>query len=190
MIDLNLPAGRDGKPRSWLMFFLRPAVLVPVTLFLLIIVAGLAYRSSRLAGIPPIDEIVDRETEGRIDIEPDENAFTFYERAFGLIPATLDEEAIAEAVDAFGTGEVGWDAVSPTAKKSLEMCEAVLTEWQLGTELERGVQIQPADLDIWDMIETQKSRTISRLALLQSAQCLHEGKPEGARPGFLYVVVE
>ncbi|MFT4554951.1 MAG: hypothetical protein ACI93T_001753 [Porticoccaceae bacterium] len=180
MIDLNLPAGRDGKPRSWLMFFLRPVVLGPVTLFLLIIVAGLAYRSSRSAGIPLIDEIVDRETEGRIDIEPDENAFTFYERAFGLIPATLDEEAIAEAVDALGAGEVEWDAVSPAAKKSLEMCEAVLAEWQLGTELERGVQIQPADLQIWDLIEVQKSRTIICLALLKSAQCLDEDQSEEA----------
>jgi hypothetical protein len=180
MTDLNLPAGRDGKPRSWLMFFLRPVVLGPVTLFLLIIVAGLAYRSSRFSGIPPIDEIVNRETEGRIEIEPDENAFTFYERAFRLIPATLDEKAIGEAVDALDAGDVEWDAVSPAAKKGLEECEAVLADWKFGTEFERGVQIQPADLQFWDIIGVQESRTISHLALLKSAQCLHEGKPEEA----------
>ena len=117
MTALNLPAGRDGKPRSWLMFFLRPVVLGPVTLFLLIIVAGLAYRSSRFSGIPPIDEIVNRETEGRIEIEPDENAFTFYERAFRLIPATLDEKAIGEAVDALDAGDVEWDAVLRQQKR-------------------------------------------------------------------------
>lgn len=178
MTDLNRPAESDGTPRSWLMSFFRPVVLIPSTITLLIVVAGLSYRLSRFSGIPQIDEIVNRETEGRIEI--DQNAFTFYDRAFGLIPATLDEKAVAEAVDALGAGKVEWDAVSPTAKKSLEMCEAVLAEWQLGTELERGVQIQPADLEIWDMIETQESRTISRLALLQSAQCLHEGKPEEA----------
>ena len=98
------------------MFVLRPAILIPTTLAVLFAGAALAYRSSRLAGIPPIDEIVDRETEGRIDIESDQNAFTCYERAFDLIPATLDEKAIRKAVDALGTGEVEWDTVSPAAK--------------------------------------------------------------------------
>jgi hypothetical protein len=60
------------------------------------------------------------------------------------------------------------------------MCEAVLTEWKLGTELEQGVRIQPADLSIWNMFETREAPTITRLALLQSAQCLHEGNPEEA----------
>lgn len=178
MTDSNHPAKPGGKPRSWLMFFLRPVILIPTTLAVLFVGVALAYRSSRLAGIPPIDEIVDRETEGRIDIKPAQNAFTFYERAFRLIPATLDEEAVAKAVDALGTGEVEWDTVSPAAKRSLEKCEAVLAEWKLGTELEKGVEIQPADLEMWYMVETRKSRTISRLALLQSAQCLHEGNPE------------
>jgi hypothetical protein len=148
MTDSNRPAEPGSKPRSWLMFFLRPAVMVPFTIFLLIFVAALAYRSSRLAGIHPIDEIVDRETEGRIEIEPVENAFTFYERAFDLIPATLNEKVIGKAVDALAPSEVDWDAVSPAVKKSLEKCEVVLAEWQRGTELERGVQIQSADLEI------------------------------------------
>jgi hypothetical protein len=163
------------------MSFLRPVVLIPMTLATLIVVAALAYRSSRSAGIPPIDEIVDRETEGRIDIEPDQNAFTFYERAFGLIPATLDEDAIWKAVGILpGMGATEWIDVSPAAKSSLEKCESPLAEWKRGTELEKGVRVQPADQDLLDMIDSQKSRTISRLALLKSAQCLHDNKPEEA----------
>ena len=180
MTDFNYPAEPGSKPRSWLMFFLRPAILIPMTLAVLFVGAALTYRSSRLAGIPPIDEIVDRETEGRIDIE--QNAFTFYERAFGLLtPATLRDEAIWNAVDPLmGTGEAEWVDVFPAAKSSLEKCEAVLAKWKRGTELERGVRIQPADQDFWDVIDLQKIRTISHLALLKSAQCLHERKPEEA----------
>lgn len=180
MTDSNHPGKSGGRPRLWLGFRFRPVILIPMTLSFLIVGAALAYRSSRLAGIPPIDEIVDRETEGRIDLESDQNAFTFYERAYGLIPATLNEKAVAKALDGLGAGEVEWAAVSPAAKKSLEMCEAVLAEWKLGTELERGIEVQPADLQIWDMVGVQESRTVSRLALLKSAQCLHEDQPEKA----------
>jgi len=144
MVDLNHPEKRKGILQTLRMFAFRLMISVPLAISLLIVLAALAYRSSRFANIPSIGEIVDRQTEGRISLEPEQNAFTFYERAFALIPETLDDRALGKAVEALDAGEVGWPDVSPSAKSSLKTCEAILVEWRRGTRLGRGVRVQPA----------------------------------------------
>lgn len=163
--------------RAWPMYVFRPFFLIPAAILIAITVGALTYRASRFAGIPPIAQIVDREAAGRIEIEPDQNAFTFYERAFDLIPETLDDQALGKTVGELDSGEAEWGTVSQIAKSSLETCEELLAEWRRGTKLERGVHVQPEDLQIWVTVAVQKSRAIQRLALLKSAQCLHEGNP-------------
>lgn len=162
------------KRRPFWMKFLRPAVTIPVTLLAMILVGLVTYRQSRFRGIPPIDEVVDRETEGRIELNDEENAFTYYERAWKQLPETLDDKAIGDAVDDLeGGGD--WSHVSPAAKAELADCELLLQEWKRGTECERGVRVQSADAEPWDLIGVAESRAISRLAILKSAMSLHNG---------------
>lgn len=167
------------QPRPWFAFFLRPGFLLAVAPFLILAIVALTYRSTRFAGIPPIEEIVDRETEGRIDIKPEENAFTYYERAWKQLPATLDDDAIGDAVAALNVSG-DWSDVTPSAKRALASCEALLAVWKRGTECERGVRVQPADAEWYDLIGVQDSRTLVRLAILMSARCRHEGDVDEA----------
>ena len=166
------------KRRSRLAFFLRPAFLVPLTLLVVAVASLLSYRASRLADIPPIDEIVDRETDGRVDITPEENAFTYYERAGGLLPSTLDDNALGVALKENGVPV--WATVSPAARHSLELSQTALMEWKRGTACTQGVRIQPADLDWMNYIGVQDSQTWVRLAILQTSRCLDEGRSEEA----------
>ena len=168
------------RSRPWFMILLRPAVTIPITLLLLIILACLAtYRSARFRGIPPIDEVVDRETEGRIDVSDEENAFTYYGQAWERLPETLDDKAAGVAVDVLEAGG-NWSDVTPAAKTALTSCEALLDDWKKGTECERGIRLQSADAKWYDVIGVQDSRAISRLVILKSAMLLHEGNTDEA----------
>jgi hypothetical protein len=161
------------KPRSRFAFLLRPAVLIPLTLFALLVAVPLGYRSSRLAGIPPIDDIVDQEREGRIDIKPAENAFTYYKRALASLFSGVGPAALGDAIDALPAG--GWEAAAPVAEQALDDSEEILAEWKRGTECERGIRIQPADMEYSDLPQVQGPRTMAELAILASARSLHEG---------------
>jgi hypothetical protein len=161
------------KQRSRFAILLRPWIMIPVTVLTVLVAIPLGYRSSRLTSVPPIDDIVDRETEGQIDIEPAENAFTYYERALRDLPAEPERSALWNAVDALPTG--GWKAVAPVAEPLLDDCEELLAEWRRGTECEWGVRIQPADMEYIDLPEVQTTRTMAWLAILASARSLHEG---------------
>lgn len=166
------------KPRSRWSFLLRPWFLVTLTILAILVAIPLGYRSSRFAGIPPIDEVVDRETEGRIDIEPDQNAFTVYESAWQQIPPSLHDEPIEDAVDALSTD--GWSGVPLAIRGLLDTHRPMLDEWKRGTELARGVAVQPADLEQLVHIYVRNSRLACYLALLMSARYLEEGEPEEA----------
>jgi hypothetical protein len=166
------------QPRSRWSFLLRPWFLVTLTILAILVAIPLGYRSSRFAGIPPIDEVVDRETEGRIDIEPDQNAFTVYESAWQQIPPGLHDEPITDAIDALLTD--GWSGVPPAIRGLLDTHRPILDEWKRGTELERGVAVQPADLEQLVHISAFDARLVCYLALLMSARCLEEGQPEEA----------
>jgi hypothetical protein len=167
------------RSRPWFMILLRPAVTIPITLLLIILACLATYRSARFRGIPPIDEVVDRETEGRIDVSDEENAFTYYGQAWERLPETLDDKAAGIAVAALEAGST-WSDVSPAAKTALASCEALLDDWKRGTECKRGIRLQSADAKWYEMIDVQESRAISRLVVLKSAKLLHEGNADVA----------
>jgi hypothetical protein len=171
-------AEASSRPNSRFAFLRRLPFLITMTVLTIVVAVPLGYRSSRLAGVPPIDEIVDRETEGRIDIDPDQNAFTFYNRAWQLIPPGLDSEPVEKAVELLDTGD--WEDVSPEAKRALDECEDLLAEWKRGSDLDRGVRVQPADLYWPDQLDSTSAQLVSQLAVLRSAKAMHEGRSEDA----------
>jgi hypothetical protein len=164
------------KPRSRFAFLLRPWFVISATIFAILLSIAAGYRASRLAGIPPIDEIVDRETEGRVAITPEENAFTYYKRAWKLMPPRLDRKAIRAAMDVLDTGDSL--EIPPAAQNCLRDCEAALTEWERGTKCDRGVRVEPADLRWGDDGNISDCIIMRELAILRSSQSLHDGQPE------------
>ena len=166
------------RPRSRFAFLLRPWFLIVVTILLILVAIPLTYRSTRLSAIPPIEEIVDLQTEGRVTIEPAENAFTFYERAWKLTPSGLDVEVLYEALGAFDTG--GWETVSLEARNSLDQCEPKLAEWRRGTELKLAARDLPADMDWYNQGDLSDSETVTSVALLMAARCQHDGRLDEA----------
>ena len=82
------PSGQndpDAKSQSALAFLCRPVVLIPTVIITLLIATPIVYRSTRFSGIPPIEEIVDREAES-FHIAEAENSFTFYRSASLMLP--------------------------------------------------------------------------------------------------------
>jgi hypothetical protein len=164
------------RPRSRFAFLLRPWFLIVVTFLAILVAIPLGYRTSRLSAIPPIEEIVDRETEGRIEIKPDENAFSFYERAWKMAPAGRNE--FGPAMRELEAG--GWDAVPPKTRRSLDRCDGMLDEWKRGTELKLAVRGLPADVDWNTQGNHYKIGTHAWAAVLRSARCQHEGRLDEA----------
>jgi hypothetical protein len=168
------------KPRSPLAFFFRPIVIIPLTILAVIVAIPIVYRSTRFSGILPIDEIVDREVEGRFFVEDDENAFTFYKSAVSMLPPSTGKVLVNEGVEAVRTGR-GWAEISPEVRQYLEESQDALAEWKRGTELDEAVYIQVATADFTALIPvTQPLRAFARLAVLQALRDLDEGRPDEA----------
>jgi hypothetical protein len=178
MSEVSFEEPAPKSPRSRFAFLLRPWFLIVVTILVILVAIPLGYRTSRLAAIPPIEVIIDRDVEERIEIDPDRNAFTFYERAWKMAPPGLDEYAYSEDADALDAG--GWDAVSPAAQKSLDLCEALLDEWKRGTELKLALRTLPADVNWHTQGDLLPFETLARAAVLKSARCQHDGQLDEA----------
>ena len=168
------------KPRSALAFVFRPFVIVPLTILVVIVAVPIVYRASRFTGIPPIDEIVDRELEGRFVVEDDRNAFTLYRSAVSMLPPNTSEQQIDAGHEAVRTGR-GWAAITPELRQYVEDSQGALAEWKLGTERDEAVYTEIATADFAALIPvTQELRAFGRLAVLQALRDLDEGKPDEA----------
>jgi hypothetical protein len=170
----------SDKPRSPLAFLLRPIVIVPFTILVVIVTIPIVYRSTRFTGIVPIEEIVDREIEGRFIVEDDRNAFTLYASAVSMLPPPTKDLQIDEGSEAVRTGQ-GWAAISPEVRQYLEDSQGALAEWKLGTERDEAVNVEVATADFSALLPvTQELRAFGRLAVLQALRDLDEGKPDEA----------
>ena len=164
------------RPRSRFAFLLRPWFLVTATVLAVLVAIPLAYRSTRFTGIPPIEDIVDLESIGHVDITDDENAFTYYHRAWKSLPK-YDDQAVADAQDVIADG---WNTVPQTAKDAVRLCEPALIEWKRGTDCRSGVRIQPADIRLDDISAHSEAREFIRLVPLHGAKLIHERKVDEA----------
>ena len=176
MSEQPLP-GEETKPRSRWSVLLRPWVLISLTVVMFLVAAPLVYRSTRFTGIPPIDEIVDRETEGRFEIQPEENAFTSYEAAWKRIPKSLLDEPLSRILNELRLR--GWEDVPKRMRELPIIHRAILDEWKRGTEHDRGVAEQPVDV-MWYSVPVRESQLMVRLSTLHIASCLDDGMADEA----------
>jgi hypothetical protein len=159
-----------------LLWLLRPVVAILVV----IAAAPIVYRSTQFAGIPPIDQLVDPEIDGRVVMPGDEKAFTFYRRASLLLPAITTSIDDGIGVTAIDRGE-DWAVVPVDVRDHLKKCKPALAEWKLGTELDDGHYLDVADFDYSTRLPVvQDLRRFARVAGLQMLRCQDEGETREA----------
>lgn len=175
------PSERPAKSRSILAFLCRPIVMIPVVMITLLVAIPIVYRSSRFSGIPPIEDVVDREAAS-FHLAETENAFTFYRSASSMLPPVSQNSAVDISIGLETLKfQRGWDSVPEDVRDYLKKSEQALAEWRLGTELDDGVYIDVSAANWMTMLPViQDLRSFSRLAILQAVRCLDEGKPDDA----------
>ena len=179
------PSGQndpDAKSRSALAFLCRPVVMIPFVVITLLIATPIVYRSTRFSGIPPIEEIVDRE-DREFELEESENAFSFYRSASAILPPIPQSSMVVDTSIGLETLKFqrGWESVPQPVRDYLKTSEPALAEWRLGTELDDGVYIDVSTGNWLTMLPiTQNLREFSRLAILETVRCLDEGSPDEA----------
>jgi hypothetical protein len=170
----------DAPKPPLLLRLLRPVIAIPALIVTLIAVAPIIYRSSQFSGIPPIGPIVDPEVDGRVTLSDNENAFTFYKRAVSLLPTASGAIDIRSGIGAIDPDQQ-WDDVPEDVRDHLDRCQAALTEWKLGTDLDDAHYLDVADFSYSTQLPlTQDLRTFSRLATLQVLRSLDQGKTDEA----------
>lgn len=172
MSDIPLP-GEETQPRSRWRVLLRPWVLISLTVVMFLVAAPLVYRSTRFTGIPPIGEEVSKSDQPP-ELESEENAFTFYQAAWDRMPQDLYDRHIDEAADAVLVD--GAAGVPDTVAGLLETHREMLNEWKRGTELNSGVDPEPARAFWFSDSHARNSRPITWLAAIRAAKSLEEGK--------------
>ena len=173
--------GSDAKSRSAWAYLCRPVVIIPTVIITLLFAIPIVYRSTRLSGIPPIEEIVNRE-DREFELDEAENAFSFYRSASAMLPPITQKTMIDSSIGLETLKfQRGWESVPEEVRDYVKQSEPALAEWRLGTELDDGVQIDVSTANVLTMLpSTQYLREFSRLAILQTVRCLDEGKPDEA----------
>ena len=159
-----------------LLWLLRSVVAIPIAILVVIAAAPIVYRSTQFYGIPPIDQLVDPEIDGRVVMPSDENAFTFYRCATQLLPSDSEMINVRAGIEIIDRGE-SWTAVPADVRNHLDECQPALAQWKLGTELDSAHYLDVADYNYSTMLPVvQDLRRFSHLATLQMSRCLAAGK--------------
>ena len=173
-------SNNDAPKPPLLLRLLRPVIAVPALIVSLILIAPIIYRSSQFYGIPSIEPIVDPEVDGRVTLSDDENAFTFYRRAVSMLPQVSVSLDIGVGVKAMESGQ-RWDAIPHDVRDHLDRCQAALSEWKRGADLNEAYYLDVADFSYSTTLPlTQDLRTFSHLAALQALRSLHRGNADEA----------
>jgi hypothetical protein len=177
--DTSTPTSSADEPApkpSRLLWWLHPKVALPLTLFGLILLSPLLYRSHRLASVPDIGDPFDVSAFGTVLIAPEDNAMTQYAKALKLRRnGSYSLEDLNKAI------ENGWPETSETVRKWLDDNQPALAEWRKGTERSQSLAIQPKDFRFDSKLEViHESRQFTRLAILQAERCAHEGDLQAA----------
>lgn len=132
----------------------------------------------------PTSPIEDLEKFGEVSLSDDENAYTYYKRALTLHPpAADDEETTSEIRDALETTLYRgiWNDAPPEVRRWLERSREALQVWREGTSKDNAVYFQPRDVTLeTELLATQPTAILSRLALLEGMRLRHLGKVEDA----------
>jgi hypothetical protein len=174
----------EESPSVWWKPWRWPWGVWACALVLLFMLVPFGIRALYLSVVPEMDEPFDVKAFVGDDIPPSENAFTFYRQASDLhqrLVAGLQQNSSTEPITYEAVYEQGWTAIDEPLKKWLDDHRQALVLWRRGTEMDRALNLSPADMTFATVIDVvQDQRAFSRLARLELARCLDEGNIEDA----------
>ncbi len=176
-------ARREDSNFAWWNPWHWPAGIWVLVIGLMLLMLPFGIRTVMLAGVPAMAEPFDVAEFVKWDVPAKEDAFTEYRQAAELrsrivppLPAGFDHDKL----DAVWTKE--WSEADEPLKQWLDSHREALTVWRRGTEKCHALNLSPEKLAYDSMMPTvQDQRLFARLARLEAARCLHEGKLEEAR---------
>jgi hypothetical protein len=158
-----------SKPRPILKIFLA-------SVFLALAASGsvLVWRFTTLNGLPDIGDPFDVARYARIEIPADENAYTFYRRAYEMSKRINCPRSMPSHFS-------DWNLVNAEQLKYLEDSRAAMAVWLEGTKRDRAVYIQPGEATFETTLPvTQEARQFARRMNLQALKLQHEGDLVGS----------
>jgi hypothetical protein len=141
-----------------------------LAILVLVVIAGSfqLWRSTTLSGLPYIDDPFDVAKYARIDIPPDENAYTFYRRAHAEFAPVAWRPMPSTWRD--------WSEVQPAYLEHLASSRKALELWLEGTRRQRALYFQPSEVTLSTILDvTWAVRNLVRLANLRAFQLQQEG---------------
>jgi hypothetical protein len=148
--------------------------IVGISLLAVVAIAAfLFWRATSIHSLPNIVDPFDRLKDGFIPIPDDENAFTFYRRAYDVFKADAPRLRSSFFDD--------WSKVGERELGILDNQREALALWLEGTKRDRAILVQPMDLNAETIIDVnQRLRNFSDMANLQAFRLQHEGDLAGA----------
>jgi hypothetical protein len=131
-------------------------------------------RYSSLHGLPDIGDPFDGAEYARIDIPAEENAYTFYRRAFEMSQGINFPRSMSSTFS-------DWALINAEELKCLEDSRAAMAVWLEGTKRNRAVYIQPGEVTYETLLPvTQEVRNFARRVNLLAFKLQHEGDLGGS----------
>lgn len=166
----------DSARPSRLAWWLHPKVALPLTLFVLILLAPLLYRSYRISSIPDIGDPFDVAAFEAIVVPASDNAAEIYAAANKLrVKGTYSSDDLERVF------ENGWEETTEPVQKWLTANEPALDEWRRATERPTAQFVMSKEM--WFASPTpsvSELREFTNLARLRAERCLHGSDIEGA----------
>jgi hypothetical protein len=137
------------------------------------IAAFLFWRATSIHSLPNIPDPFDRVREGVVPIPDDENAFTFYRRAYAVFKADAPRLRASFYDD--------WSKIGDRELNILDNQHEALALWLEGTKRDRAILVQPIDAIADTALDVNaRLRNFSAMANLRAFQLQHEGDMAGS----------
>lgn len=174
---------RTGRWNRWCRAIMACFVSL-IMIGIVIVLAALQVRASRLATIPIMDEPFNISEYVKWDVPADQDAFTKYQQAHDLHQQVQDDYRARSELQP-GNWDVvlesGWAAADESLTRWLAAHREVLDVWRQGASRDRGRYLAPDTCDFNTLLPVIDSlRVFARLAMMQQVRCLEEGKSDEA----------
>ena len=138
----------------------------------------LAWRASRLSGIPDIGDPFDTDRLLAWKVPDERNAYVFYRKAHEAIH---HDHEVEKTLPGYRGGAYTGQALSARETAYLEANTPALRLWREGTERPKAQYYRMAELNIVTPLDVVHSlRHFARLALLEGSRCESRGDMAGA----------
>jgi hypothetical protein len=167
-------------PAFWLERTRGRRRLALLALYALIVAtaAVLAWRASRLSGIPDIGDPFDTDRLLAWKVPDERNAYVFYRKAHEAIH---HDHEVEKTLPGYRGGAYTGQALSARETAYLEANAPALRLWREGTERPEAQYYRMAELNIVTPLDVVHSlRHFARLALLEGSRCESRGDMAGA----------